>query len=179
MAENLKVTHYRNGDAIPKVTDNTQWYNITTGAYCSYDNNNSNIDTYGLLYNWYVVDDSRGFAPIGWHIPSDDEWDTLVSYLGGIGTAGGKLKEAGTTHWYSPNSGTNESGFTGLPGGYRYGWELDGTFYHMGRYAYFWSATELPQTSSAWHRELYYSHSAVGRSLVEKRNGFSVRCIRD
>lgn len=118
MMENLKVTHYRNGDPIPHVTDGVTWGNLTSGAYCNYNNDEGNVATYGRLYNWYAVDDSRNIAPAGWHVPSDAEWQTLVDYLGGDAVAGGKMKEAGTTHWASPNTGaTNESGFTALPGG--------------------------------------------------------------
>lgn len=113
MAENLKVMRYRNGDAIPNVTGGTDWSNLSTGAYCSYDNDDNNIDTYGLLYNWYAVDDSRNLAPEGWHVPTDEEWKELEMYLGMSqseaddtgyrGTdEGGKLKEVGTTHWQSP-----------------------------------------------------------------------------
>ncbi|MCK4448089.1 MAG: fibrobacter succinogenes major paralogous domain-containing protein, partial [Candidatus Marinimicrobia bacterium] len=174
MAENLKVTHYRNGDPIPNVTDNTDWSNLTTGAYCNYDNNGSNVTTYGRLYNWHAVSDARQIAPAGWHVPSDEEWQTLVDYLGGSGVAGGKMKETGTTHWNSPNTGaTNESGFSALPGGYRY---LDGGYYDMGYYAYFWSSTE-GSSGSAWSRHLYYDHSEVGRYFEGKRLGFSVRCV--
>ena len=176
MAENLKVTHYRNGNAIPNVTDNTEWSNLATGAYCSYDNNDSNVSIYGRLYNWFTVVDSRGIAPAGWHVPTDGEWDTLVNYLGGSSTAGGKLKEIGTAHWAIPNEGaTNESGFTAVPGGYRY---LDGTFSSMDFHALFWSTTGL-HSSYAWARTLYDSHSDVTRNYYNRRTGFSVRCIRD
>jgi hypothetical protein len=98
MVENLKVTHYRNGDAIPNVTDGTAWLDLTTGAYCEYDNDVNNVATYGRLYNWYSVNDSRNIAPAGCHVPSDDDWQTLVDYLGGDAVAGGKMKEIGSTH---------------------------------------------------------------------------------
>lgn len=178
MAENLKVTHYRNGDAIPNVTGSDPgWVTLITGAYCSYDNNDSNIDTYGLLYNWYALDDSRGLAPAGWHIPSDAEWTILVNYLGGQYLAGGKLKETGTTHWQSPNTGaTNETEFSGLPGGYRA--PYDGDFEWMGYEAHFWTATEN-SVGNAWRRKLYYSYSGVGHEYLHKRTGLSIRCIRD
>ena len=179
MAENLKVTHYRNGDTIPNVTDNSNWANLSTGAYCYYDNDANNADTYGALYNWYAVeeDDTRGLAPEGWRVPTDDEWQTLVDYLGGSSVAGGKMKEAGTAHWNSPNTGaTNESGFTGLPGGYR--GSYTGYFYDLGNYGYFWSATE-DSTSTAWNRILSYNNPAVSRYYFNKQGGFSVRCVRD
>ncbi|MFA4907903.1 MAG: FISUMP domain-containing protein [archaeon] len=176
MAENLKVTHYRNGEAIPNVTDNTAWSNLTTGAYCNYENNSTNVDTYGRLYNWYAVDDSRNIAPTGWHVPTDAEWQTLVDYLGGESVAGGKMKETGTTHWRSPNTGaTNESGFSALPGGYRHN---DGTYNHVGYDGHWWSATE-DGSNSARHRTLYYNHSDVYCLSYFKRAGFSLRCVRD
>jgi len=191
MLENLKVTHYRNGDPIPHVTDNTEWSNLTTGAYCNYDNNEDNVNTYGRLYNWYAVDDSRNIGPEGWHVPTDAEWKQLEMYLGmsqseadeiGLrGTdEGGKLKEAGTAHWDSPNTGaTNESGFSALPGGNHFG-DYQG-FGAMGYYAGFWSSTECdsPNTNYAWYRGLHFDHSEVGRYHGYKRRGFSIRCVRD
>jgi len=126
MAENLKVTHYRNGNTILHIIDWFSWFTLT-GAYCEYDNDVNNVAVYGRLYNWYAVNDSRYIAPVGWHVPSDAEWLTLVDYLGGDTVADGKMKEIGTTHWVSPNTGaTNESGFSALPGGYRdYGGNSD------------------------------------------------------
>ena len=177
MAENLKVTHYQNGDFIPNVTDDNQWINLTTGAYCNYDNDSTNVATYGRLYNWYAVADSHNIAPAGWHVPSDAEWQTLVDYLGGDTVAGGKLKESGTTHWSSPNTGaTNESGFCALPGGYRY--YYNGAFNYVGGSAIFWSSTES-DISFAWYRGLYYCNTDVNRSDCNKQYGFSVRCVRD
>ncbi len=177
MMENLKVTHYRNGDPMPNVTDNTAWQGLSTGAYCEYDNNIGNVATYGRLYNWYAVDDSRSIAPDGWHVPTDAEWQTLVDYLGGGTVAGGKMKETGTTHWISPNTGaTNESGFSALPGGSR---NLDGVYNSRGYYAGFWSSTENG-SSSAWSRALGCSHSEVMRAgYFIRSTGFSVRCVRD
>jgi len=187
MAENLKVTHYRNGDPIPHVTDGATWGALTTGAYCEYDNNPSNVATYGRLYNWYAVDDSRNIAPEGWHVPTDEEWKQLEMYLGmsqaeADGSSwrgtdeGGKLKESGTTHWASPNTGaTNESGFTALPGGYR---GSNGYYHLMGNYAFFWSSTEY-NDHDAWYRNLTYHLSEVSRSNPNKHYGFSVRCVRD
>jgi len=175
MAENLKVTHYRNGDAIPNVTDNGQWSDLSTGVYCNYDNNESNVATYGRLYNWYAVEDSRNIAPEGWHVPSDTEWQTLVDYLGGASVAGVKMKETGTIHWNSPNTGaTNESGFSALPGGYGF----PGTYHGMGSDANFWSSTEYV-SGSAWHRGLDYDSSEVDRDTRNKGCVYSVRCVRD
>ena len=188
MAENLKVTHYRDGDPIPNVIDNTEWFNLTTGAYCNYNNDAGYVSTYGRLYNWYAVDDSHNIAPEGWHVPSDEERKQLEMYLGMSqseadytgwrGTdEGGKIKESGTTHWNSPNIGaTNESGFTALPGGHR---EYIGDYSHIGTNAFFWSSTEF-STNNAWYRYLDYNYSEVyrGHSYL-KRYGFSVRCIKN
>jgi uncharacterized protein (TIGR02145 family) len=118
MVENLRVTPYRNGDPIPNVSDTTSWRALTTGAYCSYDNDPSCSAMYGNLYNWYAVNDFRQIAPEGWHVPTYEEWIVLETHLGGDTIAGGKLKESGTEHWRAPNvGGTNESGFSALPGG--------------------------------------------------------------
>jgi len=175
MAENLATTKYSNGDSIPNVTDNTQWSNLTTGAYCDYNNTPSNSTIYGKLYNWYAVN-TGNLCPAGWHVPTDAEWTTLTTYLGGESVAGGKLKEAGYTHWQSPNTGaTNETGFTALPGGNR---DLNGTFYFIGGYGYWWSSTENG-TYNAWYRNMDYISSNVNRAVDYKPNGFSVRCLRD
>jgi len=192
MAENLKVTHYRNGATISNVADNTEWANIITGAHCSYGNNPSNVTMYGNLYNWYAVDDSRDIAPKGWHVPTDEEWQELEIYLGMSPSAaisgttwrgtdeGGKLKEAGTAHWNAPNTGaTNESGFTALPGGGRSSLEnFEGKFEYKNVYASLWSSSD-ESTSQAWFRNLGHSHSDVKRNRISKNNGFSVRCIMD
>ena len=177
MAENLKVSHYRNGDNIPTGHSSSYWSNLSTGAYAVYNNDVINADTYGYLYNWYAVDDSRNIAPEGWHVPTDDEWQILVDYLGGSSVAGGKMKETGTEHWNSPNTGaTNESGFTALPGGYR---GYNGSYYRMGYSGYFWSSTESG-SDYAWYRKLSYDNSSVRRDYYyNKQNGFSVRCVRD
>ena len=189
MMENLKVTHYRNGDPIPHVTDDSAWPGLTSGAYCNYDNNPANVATFGRLYNWHTVDDSRNIAPAGWHVPTDAEWKQMEMYLGMSqaqadalswrGTdEGGKLKETGTTYWLSPNTGaTNESGFSALPGGYRFS---DGPFYNMGNLAHFWSSSEDNSSSSvAWYRSLAYQRSTIHRIYGDKRYGFSVRCVKD
>lgn len=176
MAENLKVTRYRNGEAIPHVTDDSQWANLSTGAYCNYGNNTNNATTYGRLYNWYAVIDGRKIAPAGWHVPTDQEWETLVNYLGGSGVAGGKMKEAGTAHWSSPNTGgTNESGLSARPGGRRY---YGGYYEYMGVYAYFWSSS-VTVSNYAWARYLHFNHPLVYRCNIGTEYGFSVRCVRD
>lgn len=171
MAENLKVTHYRNGVQIPKVIfTNTDWEALTYGAYCTY-----NGTRYGLHYNWYAV--IRGtLAPEGWHVPSDAEWTTLTNYLGGIDVAGGKLKETGTTHWAKPNTGaTNSSGFTALPRGAR---DRDGSFTIVGFGGYWWSSTE-EGASTAWSRYVDYGTNSVYRNYLDKVDGLSLRCIKD
>jgi len=174
--KNLDVVTYRNGDPIPQVQDDTAWVNLTTGAWCYYVNNTGNGTTYGKLYNWYAVNDPRGLAPNGYHIPTDAEWSILTDYLGGTVTAGGKMKEAGTSHWLSPNTGaTNSSGFTGLPGGTR---DYYGYFYDIGAYGNWWSSSEY-DTDYAWYRYLTSNYGNVGRSAFFKLNGFSVRCLRD
>jgi uncharacterized protein (TIGR02145 family) len=173
---NLNVSHYRNGDVIPQVTDPTAWANLTTGAWCYYNNDPANEAVYGKLYNWYAVNDPRGLAPQGWHVPTDAEWTTLTTCLGGVSVAGGKLKETGTTHWLSPNTAaTNSSGFTGLPGGNR---GNDGNHYFLNGYGNWWSST-LHTTNNPWSRALGYNTSIVGINDLNKNNGFSIRCIKD
>jgi uncharacterized protein (TIGR02145 family) len=175
--KNLDVDRYRNGDPIPKVTDPTAWAALTTGAYCYYNNDSvTYAATYGKLYSWYAVNDSRGLAPAGWHVPSDAEWTTLSTCLGGESIAGGPMKETGTTHWTAPNAGaTNSSGFTGLPGGFR---NYDGPFNAVGNSGYWWSSSENV-TGNAWARLLTYNFGNLNRGNGDKLNGFSVRCLRD
>jgi len=178
MMENLKATKYRNGDAIPLVPDeDTQWENLTTGAYCNKDNDTSISNTYGNLYNWYSVNDTRNIAPNGWHVPSDSEWVVLENYLGGSEIAGGKLKEAGTFHWSYPNTGgDNTSGFMGLPGGSR---PYSGDMSNIGVSAYWWSSADSNATLAfARHLDIYGAY--IERSYAYKgKVGFSVRCVKD
>ena len=185
MAKNLKVTKYRNGSSIPNVTDNSEWAGLSTGAYCFYDNADSNITAHGLLYNWYAVDDSRNIAPDGWHVPSDDEWKELEMYLGMSrsdadnegwrGTdEGSKLKAA--SGWYNNGNGTNESGLKALPGGYRD--YSDGTVSGLGYSGLWWSSTEN-SAALAWRRALSYLRSDVYRKGTNKQYGISLRCVKD
>jgi uncharacterized protein (TIGR02145 family) len=177
MKQNLKTTHYKNGTAIAyPSTDNTAWSNNTSGAYAWYNNDAATYkSTYGALYNWYAVN-TGNLCPTGWHVPTDAEWTTLTTYLGGEVIAGGKLKEAGLAHWNSPNTAaTNETGFTALPGGGRgYGWECN----YLGSNGYLWSST-LNYSTFAWCRSVYYNISYADRTTTYKWNGFSVRCLRD
>jgi uncharacterized protein (TIGR02145 family) len=186
MAENLKTTKYNDGTAIPNVTVDAEWGALITGAYSDYGNNPANSNTYGRLYNWYAVDNNastevasnggKNVCPTNWHVPTDAEWTTLTTYLGGDSVAGGKLKETDTTHWLSPNTGaTNESGFTALPGDAR---DHDGSYYKVGLSGYWWSSEET-FTTNAWSRFLYYDYTYVSRYDSGKRYGFSVRCIKD
>jgi uncharacterized protein (TIGR02145 family) len=173
MQSNLKVSKYRNGDIIPKVFDSQIWQKATSGFYTYYESSFCNLLIYGNLYNWYAVNDVRGLCPTGWHVPSKDEWDKLVSHLGGELVAGGKLKSV--TGWNVPNTGaTNESGFTGLPGGYR---DTVGSFHLIRSLAFFWSASENDFT--AWSRYLSYSNGLVLRYNSFESFGASVRCLRD
>jgi uncharacterized protein (TIGR02145 family) len=191
MAENLIVTHYNNGDAIPNVSDEQEWYSLSEGAYCNYLNDENNVATYGRLYNWYALNDSRNIAPTGWHVASDDEWKTLERYLGmsgadanAIGWRGtdeaSKLKESGTIHWQISNTGTNASGFSALPGGQRigaYDW-MEESFNRMGSNAFFWTSTE-GNSSVAFERHMVSHSSQVARYSFNKHSGYSVRCVRD
>lgn len=174
MVENLKTTRYNNGNPIPNVTDSTAWNNLTTGGYCAYNNDSANTAVYGLLYNWYAVHDTDSIAPRGWHIPTQSEWTTMTNLLGDLEAAGGKLKETGTTHWQSPNTGaTNESLFTALPGGKR---QSHGKFTGLGSTGMWWSASG-DGTYDAWGRYINYNDSAMFRYDDTKKAGFSVRCV--
>ena len=179
MTVNLDVVTYSNGDIIPQVTNATEWAGLSTGAWCYYNNDSSNGAKYGKLYNWYAVNDSRGLVPQGWHIPTDAEWTTLSTFLGGDDLAGGKLKEVGTFYWQSPNSkATNESGFSALPGGFR---DEFGRFLEVGKTGYWWSATNWYNTSAyAWNRGVSHDGPAnLFKGGNDKKDGFSVRCLRD
>lgn len=179
MTKNLDVDKYRNGDVIPRVDDATTWAGLTTGAYCYYDNDSATYAaTYGKLYNWYAVNDPRGLAPEGWHVPTDFEWTTSVNCLGGASVAGGPMKETGNTHWTPPNTGaTNISGFTGLPGGHRLS-NATATFELQGTVAYWWTSTEFTGTN-ALVRFVFNSATDVFGFNDSKKVGLSVRCMRD
>ena len=175
-AENLRTTVYADGTAIPEVTDDTAWAGLSTGARCDYDNDASNVATYGRLYNWYAATDDSELCPTGWHVPTDGEWTALETYLGAnghSGTEGTALKS--TSGWNSGGSGTDDFGFSALPGGDRI--YSDGNFNYAGSFGYWWSSS--PSGGSAWFRFLYYGNPSVGRYDGSPRYGFSVRCLRD
>jgi uncharacterized protein (TIGR02145 family) len=176
MMKNLRTTRYNDGTAIPLVTDSAAWASLSTPAYSWYKNDEAAFkSTYGALYNWHTVNTGK-LCPGGWHAPSDDEWTILTSNLGGESVAGGKLKEPGISYWVEPNEGaTNESGFSALPGGFRY---HDGVFFDLGFGGYWWSSEQY-NSSDAFFRFLYYKDSTVFRFNNRKRNGFSVRCLQD
>ncbi len=177
--EDLRTTHYANGDPIPEVTDQLDWENTTQGAYSAYNNDLGNLAEFGALYNGYAVTDPRNVCPSGWHVPSDGEWTTLSDQFGGTFEAGGPLKAVGTIQdgtglWQAPNSGaTNASGFTGLPGGVRWS-----TFEAQGIYGYWWTSTEQ-DAGSLWTRNMFNDFIDLNVSSQIKWSGFSVRCVRD
>ena len=186
---NLNVTTYRDGTPIPQVSNPSSWARLTTGAWCYYNNDPANEATYGKLYNWYAVagihdndpnTPNKVLAPVGWHIPTDTEWTTLSTFLGGETIAGGKMKEIGTVNWYSPNTGaTNSSSFNGLPGGYiTVSGNVTSSFNFIKQNGVWWSSSEL-LSSSAWFRELKYNGQDIFRSDFNKSSGFSVRCVKD
>jgi uncharacterized protein (TIGR02145 family) len=181
MVENLRTTKFNDGTSIPLVTENPEWISMTSPGYCWYNNDAANKNTCGALYNWFTVSTGK-LSPTGWHIPSDAEWTTLINYLGGENSAGGKMKSAGTIEdgtgaWHEPNTGaTNESGFSANPGGFRN--YYDGSFFGLGGSAVFWTSTE-DSTDCAWRRGLNYNAGDVARSSVSNKLGFSIRCIRD
>jgi uncharacterized protein (TIGR02145 family) len=176
LRENLKVSRYNDGSPISNIIDNSEWASSTIGAYCWYNNDaTSNRDTYGALYNWYAVN-TRKLCPSGWHVPALGEWDALISYLGGEGMAGGKLKETGMEHWLSPNTGaTNKTGFTALPNGNR---NYSGEYTDIGSSGTWWSRDDYDSNSSFVYT---FSHNSsfVVRHIDLKNLGFSVRCLKD
>jgi uncharacterized protein (TIGR02145 family) len=179
MVENLKTTKYNDGTAIPLVEDFTTWYNLTTPGYCWYNNDAATYkDPYGALYNYHVVSTGK-LAPAGWHVPSKTEWSTLIAYLGGTTVAGGKLKEMGTTHWQSPNTGaTNESGFTAFPGGARNLSYPVESYNGIGKSGMWWSTTE-ESTASYYYMNLSFGSNEASLYNNVRPTGLSVRCIRD
>lgn len=175
MAENLRTTRYSNGDTIE--TTSKDLSDESTPEYqWAYNGDESNVEAYGRLYTWYAVTDSRNVCPTGWHVPTDGDWTTLTTFLGGEDTAGDKLKETGSTHWLLPSQKeTNESNFTALPGGCR---NADGVFTFLGYKGFWWSSTEQ-SGSLGYSRVLSGIFRFVGRDGTDKKYGFSVRCVKD
>jgi len=176
MTKNLDVSTFRNGDPIPQAKTDEEWEKAGGNkqpAWCYYENDTANGAKYGKLYNWYAVRDSRGLAPVGYHIPSDAEWAILTDYLGGAEKAGAKMKSK--QGWAEDGNGTNSSGFSGLPGGNRY---YGATFNNIGKFGFWWSYTEN-KPYNAWFRFLYFSDGSVFRLTNLKEGGCSVRCLRD
>jgi uncharacterized protein (TIGR02145 family) len=179
MTKNRDVATFRNGDPIPEAKTKEEWKkagNTMQPAWCYYNYDPANGAKYGKLYNWYAVNDKRGLAPVGYHIPSDAEWSQLIDYLGGEVVAGAKMK-GGKLGYYA----NNESGFSGLPGGFCY---LNGEFYGDGERCVWWSSTEYEDyskddTNSAWNRNTNFATEVVFRSQHSKESGFSVRCLKD
>jgi uncharacterized protein (TIGR02145 family) len=183
LSENLKTTTYNDGTAIPLVSNYEGWAKLSTPAFCWYNNDSTNKEVYGALYNWYAVN-TKKLCPEGWHVPSDEEWTELRTYLGDKGNAGNALKESGTSHWKSPNSdASNTTGFTGLPGGYR---DYKGPFNLLRRDAYWWSSTESYRyvpidsaSSISFYRNLRYDDTDLYRNIANKSFGLCVRCLMD
>ena len=177
MAENLKVTHYNNGDVIPNVKESSSWKLLKTGARCYYDNDSVNSGAYGAIYNWYSVWDSRKICPQGWHVPTDNDWNILISTLGGETIAGGRMKETGTTHWFAPNNGaTNESGFSALGGGGRYN---NGKFGLKGAYGG-WITSPENVSYRVYFRTIDGTTTDIkNHTNGSKAGGGSVRCVKD
>jgi uncharacterized protein (TIGR02145 family) len=175
-SKNLNVDKFRNGDPIPEAKTDEEWKRAGENgqpAWCYYKNNPNNGTKYGKLYNWFAVNDSRGIAPNGWHVPSDVDWTILTDYLGGEKVAGTKMKS--NSGWKNKGNGTNKNGFSGLPGGLRFG---VGSFDYVGGLGYWWSSSE-DDTADALFRYLSCGSGGVYRDSSGKKNGFSVRCLRD
>jgi uncharacterized protein (TIGR02145 family) len=176
LAENLKTTKYNNGVSIPCVTDNTQWTSSTSAAFCWYGNNSIVKDNYGALYNWWAANVSL-LCPVGYHVPTKEEWNTLIDYLGGEEIAGDKLKVTGSQFWESGgNHSTNESGFSAMPGGRRM--HTDGTFDSMRGYGYWWTSSPGIYDSGA-RVSMFCSLGYARIGSISKKAGYSVRCIKD
>jgi len=176
MVENLKTTKYRNGDPIPNFGDDNAWITATSGAYSNYESNENNSATYGRLYNWFAVNDSRNIAPNGWHVATEADWIILTTYLGGVTNAGGKLKQPGTLYWSSPNlMGDNQTGFSALPGGFR---SDNGSYLTLGTNGFWWCTTEY-SVASAWRWSMRNNTLIVDEYFWSKTFGCSVRCVKD
>lgn len=174
-ASNSNVSTFRNGDTIPHVKSAEEWQKAGENeqpAWCYYDNESSNEEKYGKLYNWYAVTDERGIAPEGWRVPTDEDWKTLEKTLGGVEKAGEALKSK--TEW-TKKVGKNSSGFSALPGGYR---NYKGDFDSKGKYGAFWSSSESVD-NMAWYRYLFDDNNLLNRLNFSKEDGMSVRWVKD
>ncbi len=178
MAENLKVTKYRNGDPIPNLDASEDWDELTTGACCYFNNESIFFNIYGMLYNWYAINDSRNIAPSGWHVPTFDEWTTLVDFLGGEESSRFRLMEQGSYHWSPPTHGKNDSGFTALAAGALKTDSIRNGFCCIASEAYFWSSDD-DSTNSAWNLSIKPSYDIKVFYTNKKTFAFSVRCIKD
>ena len=178
MTENLKTSRYNDNSLIPNVTDNSVWLSLSSPAFCLYQNVDPEISRkYGALYNWFAVNTGK-LCPDGWHIPSEDEWESLTGYLGGEDYAGGRLKEQGLIHWKSPNTGaSNDYGFSALPGGYRTG-AGSGSFRASGYIGWWWTGKEYDM-NWARNRTIAFDTEEIAKGRGLKTNGYSVRCIKD
>jgi uncharacterized protein (TIGR02145 family) len=186
MGENLRTTKFSNGEPINQIQDSAQWLSNASPAWVSVSNSATFDNPYGKLYNWYTVADARNVCPSGWHVPNDADWSSLVHYVDSLststamgvqsGTAGGKLKQAGTTNWVYPNTGaTDEINFSALPAGMRLN---NGHFLGFGEQSFFWSATAADGLNG-YGRYLYNDNSSVVRTFEDKRAGGTVRCLKD
>jgi len=187
-SENIKTSRYANGNLIPNISNNEEWVNLNSAAWCNYENNNINDQIYGKLYNWYAIADPQSICPLGWRVPSDEDWKTLefalgmdaveldeVGWRGENDNVGGKMKS--NTEWQSPNTGANNlSGFSALPGGYRN--DGSGSYIASVFSGSWWRNTEL-DSENVWYLTLNYNNSGVSRASTSKKAGFSVRCVRD
>jgi uncharacterized protein (TIGR02145 family) len=190
MAENLRVTKYNDGSQITLITEPAEWHKLKTEAYCYYNNDSTSFkNTYGVLYNGYAVNTGK-LAPLGWHVPSDSEWNVLITYLGGDSIAGSALKESGTKHWnaldkinhfygkfgqQTQSDATNYSGFSALPGGFR---ALDGSFLQIGEFGNWWSS--LHRSSDSWAFNIFYDYANIYHNNKDSWTfGYSVRCIKN
>lgn len=177
MAENLKTKKFRNDEDIPQLGGSGNWTTAASAAFCNYDNDTEKASTFGRLYNYYAVSDGRKICPDGWHIPTNDNWETLVEYLGGNDVAGGKMKQEGTDTWNSPNNeATNESGFSALPGGVRNA--TTGNFAGLGSTGSWWTATQSGG-ENAWVWGLSTMNGSIPNYDLDKNTGLSVRCIKN
>jgi uncharacterized protein (TIGR02145 family) len=182
LVENLRTCKYNNGDLIPNVQDFAQWNVLTTGGWAHFDNDPAYENPYGKLYNWHAVNDARGICPAGFHVPTLAEFTTLANHLGGAGVAGGKMKETGTAHWWSPNTGaTNSSGWTALPGSNRYddGADPDGFPWDPGIYGDYWTGTDAGFDWSEFVSFRYDNDDLDMGGIHDQKTGMAVRCLKD